>query len=801
MSEITTDLPLSGVRILDCVDGPLQGVGRILADLGADVIRVEPPVGSPARHDGQLVDEVSLTFAVRNANKHGAALDLETAEGRGRFGELLSGADILIADWSPEQQEHYGLAEPELRAAYPRLVAAMLSDFGRTGPRAQWVGSPDVLFALSTVLSRSGLPEVERPVLPPVFLAYEAATAQAAWAITLAFTRSLSTGTGDYVDFSVLEALIQVLDPGMGIGGSARAGAPMKDLPRSRPDSRHLYPIFPTKDGWARICVLSARQWQGMFEWLGRPAEFADDKFNNLMQRFAAAKTLYPLIGALFAGLSKEEVTEQGQAHGVPTAALLSASEVLAHPAFHDAGSFTTVDVGGRQATVPTGVYEIDGHRAGIRFPAPSQGEHDSFDDNHAAVSAIGTGDRPFEGLRVLDLGVIVVGAELGRIFGDYGAEVIKVESREFPDGSRQSFDGSEMTEGFAWGHRNKRSLGLNLKSDQGKLLFADLVAKSDVVLTNFKPGTLESLGFGYEALAAINPRIVLSESSAFGNTGPWSSRMGYGPLVRASAGMSLLWSYPEIDGSFSDAITIFPDHVVARLNAIAVTALLLRRTRTGRGGRVSTAQVDTIFSAMGDRLARESLVPGSVRIEGSRRRLDAPRGIFPASGDDNWLVIDVTTSEQFAALAAVVGHPEWAADRRFDNAHSRLEHEAELVDAVSDWTSSRDAESAATELQAAGIPAGHMVRVPELLDDVQLSARGVFGVQRQPQIPDAMPANLGEARFAGVPSPLLGTAPLQAEHTQQIAHDVIGLDDPTIDSLIESGTLQIHPSVALQKA
>ncbi|MCU1482790.1 MAG: hypothetical protein JWQ19_3576 [Subtercola sp.] len=796
---VESDLPLTGVRIIDCVEGPLQSVGRLLADLGAEVVRVEPPGGSPARKRGLQHGGISLTFLAQNANKVSVSADAAQPDGHRRIAELLSTADILLADWSAGEQARYGFSEAELKRINPRLVSAFLSDFGRTGPRKDWKGTPDVLFAVSSVLSRSGLPEVDEPLLPPEFLAYESAAVQAAWAVMLGYVQSLATGSGECIDFSAVDALVQILDPVLGVGGSARGGAPITDLPSGRPDARHLYPIFATTDGWVRICVLNARQWRGMFGWLGEPAEFADEKYNTTSTRFQVTSTLYPMIGSLLASLTSDEAVREGQSRGIPVAELVRASKVIHNPAFIEAGSFSSLHLpDGSTATIPTGVFEIDDARAGIRFPiaAADSGNEVSIARDRLSA-AVGVGSRPFEGLRVLDLGVIVVGAELGRLFADYGADVIKVESREFPDGSRGSHDGSEITNGFAWGHRNKRSLGLNLKSEQGKKIFAELVERSDIVLANFKPGTLQSLGLDYDTLAAINPRIILSESSAFGNHGPWSTRMGYGPLVRASAGMSSLWSYPEIEGSFSDAITIFPDHLVGRLNAIAVTALLLRRARTGLGGHVSTAQVDAIFSGMADQFALESLEPGSIQNTGNDRGKDAPRGIFPAAGDDNWLVVDVTTDEQFANLAVTVGHPEWRDDARFRTSDARLSNRSELVAALTAWTRSRAAGVAATLLQEAGVPAGHMVRAAELLEDAHLLARGVFGTMTHSQLPEPFPTNLGEARFSSVPQPLLADAPRQAEHTYEVLADVLSLDANAVDDLLASGAVQVHPAIA----
>lgn len=797
-------LPLAGVRVLDIVDGPLQSTGRIFADLGAEVLRIEPEGGARSRHEGTLHQGTSLTFEARNANKTSVVAHPSTPEGAARLELLLADADILLTDATILEQHEWDFDLDAIRREHPSLVVASLTEFGLTGTRSGWLGSPDVHFAMSTVLSRSGLPEITEPLLPPVFLAYEAAAAQAAWAVLLAFVSALGRGTGEFVDFSVNDGLIQILDPALGIGGSARAGESLKDLPPGRPDSRHLYPIFPVADGWVRLCVLSPRQWQGMFRWLGEPDEFADPKYNNIAVRFGAIRTLYPMIGRMLAPYTREAATEAGQSFGVPTAGLSDLTEALQTDAFAGAGSFTESPLpDGRTVTVASGIFEFDGERSGIRTNAPAVGGATDplpVRAEHTAPTWL-TGERPFSGLRVLDLGVIVVGAELGRLFADYGAEVIKIESTDFPDGSRGSMDGSEITDGFAGGQRNKRSLGLNLKSEEGKRLFTQLIETSDILLANFKPGTLESLGFGYAELTAINPRIVLSESSAFGDHGAWSRRMGYGPLVRASAGLSRIWSYPDVDGSFSDAITIYPDHVVGRLNAIAVTSLLIRRSITGFGGRVSTAQVDAIFSAMSEQLALESLAPGSVQAQGNHRGGDAPRGIFPAAGDDQWIVVDPTGYEQFRALAAAIGRADWLEDDRLATAEGRLGLDSELRAALSDWTSARDAKAAADLLQEAGVPAAPMMRPVDFDTDEHLAARGVFGTLVHPLRPEPMMTNLSEAIFESIPAPLLEPAPRQAEHTREIARSALGLTDEQIDALLQTGDLQVHPAVDLQRA
>ncbi|BDZ48853.1 putative CoA-transferase [Frondihabitans sucicola] len=777
--------------MVDLVRGPLQSVGKTLADLGAEVLLVEPEGGSVARRTGVVRGDTSLTFAVLNRGKRSVVADPSTSDGRRTLDALLADADLCLMDARPSELGAF--ADPEwIRSRYSRLAVVSMTDFGRSGPRSGWSATPDVHAAISTALSRSGLPSVDHPLLPPEFLASGAASAQGLFAALVALYQSLRTGTGEYVDFSVSEALMHVLDPAFGIGGTARVGLSVRDLPRGRPDAGHMYPVFRTLDGWVRICVLSPRQWAGMFEWLGRPERFADARYTDTQTRFDAAAELYPSIAALFAGLTKDAAAELGQSFGVPTAALLSVSEVLESEHYGAAGSFGAVRAGDLDLVAPTGVFDLDGAHVGADAPAPELDEARELARETRVrrdTNLSPTGILPFEGLRVLDLGVIVMGGELGRLFADLGAEVIKIESRSFPDGSRLAGD---ITESFAWGHRNKLSMGLDLTSDDGRVAFTELVRRSDVVLTNFKPGTLQKLGFGYGTLKAINPRVILSESSAFGNGGPWSGRMGYGPLVRASAGLSLLWQYPDIEGSFSDAITIYPDHAVARLNAAAIIALLIRRGHTGLGGSVSTAQVDAILDAMAVEIALESVEPGSVRAAGNRRDGDAPRGIFPAAGDDEWAVIDVQGGDVFAALARVVGHSEWTADPRFATASGRLEAAAEIRAGVEEWTRRLSSSEVASRLQQAGVPAGDMKRTEDLVDDAHLAERNTLGVLQQPQLGGPLPAFASETTFETIPEPRLRPAPSQGEHTRRLAERLLDWGPQQIEAAIVAGALEV---------
>jgi crotonobetainyl-CoA:carnitine CoA-transferase CaiB-like acyl-CoA transferase len=786
-------LPLHGVRVLDLTDGLGESAGRYLADLGAEVIRVEVPGGSRSRATEPVVDGVSIPFALRNANKLGVVLDLDDDAGRRRLRELAADADVLIESHRPGWLAERGVGPDEIRSLAPELVWVSVTGFGQTGPYRDWIASEQVLYALSGVLSRSGAPGAE-PLLPPAGLVEESVGAHVAWAALLAYHRRLSSGRGDTVDLSAFEAIVHGFDPGFGAQGSAAAGR-SEDFPRGRPDAANFYPVFPCKDGHVRICLLAKRQWRGMFEWLGEPAQFADPKYDTIPARFAAADTLHPLIEGLFASHTQAELVAEGSRRGVPVGGVHTLAEVLTTEHFAASGSLVDAEIApGLRARVPSGYTSVAGERAGIRTRAPQLDEHRGQAFAARSPLPAATADpsaAPLAGLRVLDLGVIVFGAELSRQFADYGADVIKIENANFPDGLRQSKRGAALAASVAWGHRNKRSLGIDLRSPDGAHMFRRLVEDADVVLANFKPGTLASMGFSYESLAEINPRIVVSESSSFGSTGPWRTRLGYGPLVRASCGVSALWRYPDNAELLCDGQTVYPDHIAAHVAAVAVLAALIDRRRTGRGTNLEIAQADTALVQLGSQLVTEGLRPGTVSAPGNTDPYAAPSGVYACAGDDEWCVVTVRGDDEWAALCTALDRRDLLEDSRFSTAAQRVAHRAETDALVAAWLRDRDRLEAAATLQAAGVPAGAMVRLPELLTDPHLTARHTYTTIGHDLLAADLPAAARVAVFGEIDDPPARQAPLAGEQTRQICTELLGLDDSEVDALVRSGVLQ----------
>ncbi len=790
----TADLPLSGVRVLDLTDDLGATCGRLLADLGADVVLIEPPEGARSRSAPPVVGGASLSFTTRHANKRSAVIDWTAPTGREELLTLVAAADIMIESLAPGALENAGMPITTLHDRNPRLVITSITPFGQTGPYRDWAATEWTYLALSSVLARSGNPG-QPPLMPPGRLPDEHAGIQAAWATLVGYWKAQRTGIGERIDLSILEAVVHSLDPAFGMAGTAMSGATASDLPAGRPDARHMYPIFAAADGHVRICVLAKRQWRGLFTWLGEPAEFADPKFDSTAQRFKNAQRLDALVAALFKTRPTQQLLDEGMRYGVPIEAVNPAGDVLANPHFAARRSWIDVDLpDGRTAQIARGFIEINSFTAGLRHPAPAVANSSptfgaapepATQGRHAAD----TGAAPLRGLRVLDLGVIVVGAETGRLFADLGADVIKIESTAFPDGARQTGP-SGISASFAWGHRNKRSLGIDLRTAEGNDLILRLAAHSDVILSNFKPGTLESLGITYDTLKTVNPGIVLIDSSALGNSGPAARRMGYGPLVRAVSGVTSLWRYPEDPEGFCDSVTVYPDHVAGRIGAIAALAVLLRRNRTGIGGTASVAQAEVILSQFGALFGLESLVPGSVAAQGNTGNVDAPWGVYQCAGNDQWCVVTVTDGNQFKSLCHIIDAPDLADDPALATPNGRLHHRDRIENRLTDWTRHQPPHDVMTALQSVRVPAAAMLRPAELLVDPHLMARQTFATLSQPRL-GPLPTERRPATFSTIADPPLRPAPRQGEQTRAIAVELLGLTESEIDKFIEQGVLQ----------
>jgi crotonobetainyl-CoA:carnitine CoA-transferase CaiB-like acyl-CoA transferase len=762
---------LAGLRVLDLCDGRADTVTRLLADLGADVLKVEPPGGSPTRRQLPTVGGVSIPFALHNANKRTVMLDPAGESDRNRLIALAAEADIVIDTGS---LAGYGTSCADLADRFSHLVTMLVSDFGSTGPYASWRATDPVLYAMCTALSRSG-PTVGTPVLPPDGIASATAAVQATWVLLVAYFNRVRCGAGDYIDFSRFDAVVMALDPPFGTQGQAATARKGGERWRGRPRNQDLYPIFKCSDGFVRICVMAPRQWHGLRAWLGEPERFQDPRFDTLAARAQAFDELGALIGAMFTQRTRDQLVAEGQRHGVPIAAVLTASEALHSDHLDAVDALTDAELApGVTARVPVGYWSVDGERAGFRTAARPVGAEEPCwrGERFDPVPGAPVGGLPLEGIRVADLGIIVAGGELSRLFGDLGAEVVKVESAAYPDGLRQKRPHQAIGDSFARAHRNHLGFGVDLRNPAGAGVFAELVGTADALFANFKPGTLAALGFGPQRLEELNPSLVIAESSAYGDQGPWSTRLGYGPLVRAATGVTSLWTSdqpnPAARHPFYDATTIFPDHVVGRISAIGALAGLIRRRRSGVGARIHVSQAEAGINQLDTRFVLLAAEAAEAAGDGTSICHDEEvHLVLRCAGDDEWCVVSLLSESDKRAAATISGGVE-----------------------LSRWAAQHPPQEVAERLQAAGVAAGPMNRPDEVYDHPQLRWRNVLVDMTHPLFEMPLPAETGPAPFRNIPASPQRPAPLPGADTRRVCRDVLGMTATQIDELIASGAL-----------
>jgi crotonobetainyl-CoA:carnitine CoA-transferase CaiB-like acyl-CoA transferase len=780
------DRPLTGFRVIDHVDECGEMCGRLLADLGADVIRIEPAAGATSRSLPPFHNGASLYFAIRNLGKQGVTLDLDSAEGRKRLDQLLDGADVWI------ESDRAGTSNRrEMLERHPGLVVTSITPFGLTGPYRDYVATDAVLVAMSGLLFRSGVLG-KPPLVAPGALAYDIAGTTAAFATVAALWDRARTGRGQHLDVSVVEAAAQTSDWALPNFSATKArGGSYFEL---RMGSAPIYTMYPCADGYLRLIILTARQWHAMRTWLGDPEVLRPDHFDQLLGRMQIQHDLLdPIFAEFFKDKTKLELSREAQRRGLAMTPVLSPDEVLAADHFAARKTFRKAEVAdGVSGSVADGFFVLDGRRLGFTGRAPAIGEHDHQTPAPIAKATPAAGSaqphRPFAGLRVLDFGIGGVGVEAGRLLAEYGADVIKIETRAHPDFIRAIF-GTEMNPSFASSSRCKRSFGVNLRTPQGLALIKQLVAMSDLVVENSATGTMEKMGLSFEQMRAINPRIVFVSSQLMGASGPWKDWIGFGPNSRTAGAMTWLWNFAE-GGMPPGSGAIHPDHLAGRMLALGGVATLLARERTGVGGHLEVAQVEVIVGLLADLMLKASLEPGSLKPQGNHNPRCAPWGIYPCAGNERWCAITVRGDDDWRRFRAAIGDPEWSRAREYETAPGRVDARAELDRHVTEWTSTRTDRDVTDILQRAGVPAGFMMYASDMPDDPHLRARGFLQAIDQPGV-GAMTFEGPAFHATSIADPIVAPAPGLGEHTREICRTLLGIDDAEISKLVAEGVLE----------
>jgi crotonobetainyl-CoA:carnitine CoA-transferase CaiB-like acyl-CoA transferase len=785
-------------------DRPGAFAAKLLGDLGADVIKIEPPGGDPLRAQGPFWRDAvhpdrSLGFWFYNTSKRSVVLDLTHPDGRAAALGLAAGADVVIHSGEAGALERLGLGYDALRRTNPGVVVACITPFGETGPRRGWRTSGIVAEAVSGMLYVNGFPGAP-PLATAGTQAYHATGAHAAIAVLAALIARERDGSGQRIDVSVQEA-------------SAAAVEHVASLFRQtgrvyrRAGSLHWTRYFRAarcRDGY--VLHSSLGDWTSLLAWVqadGREQDLGDPQWEDLNHRRRHCEHLFDVLDVWVRDRDVAELMAGAQLRRIPYAAVRPPEELPADPHLVARGFFVPVRHPelGTAVRHPGAPYRFGATPWAIRRRPPLLGEHtDQILGSAAAAagSSGGTGDaavagrrhdttpalRPLDGVRVLDFTWVVAGPTATRLFADLGAEVIKIERGD-------ALDFGDRRGGFT-GSLNRGKLGivLNLADPRGLDIARRLVATADVVIDNFSARVMANWGLDYAGLRAIRPDVIAVSMSGFGQTGPYRDYVSYGPTLQALAGYTSLMRHP--DGEPAGFGFSYADIVGGVTAALAVLAALWHRRQSGEGQMIDLSQFEAVCAMLGPLLleitanGRRIAPLGNASQEGPA----APHGVYRCAGEDRWCAIAVLDQDEWRRFARALGSPTWCRDPRFARPADRVRNRAALDEMVEAWTSVRSAEEVTERLQAAGIRAGVVASAEDLcLGDPQLKARGYW---MSVDTPEGTPACLDGIpyRLERTPARVSGPGPLLGEHTDDVLGRLLGFRDSEIAALRAGGVV-----------
>jgi crotonobetainyl-CoA:carnitine CoA-transferase CaiB-like acyl-CoA transferase len=765
---------------------------KLLADLGADVVKIEPPEGDSLRRYGPFPGdrpdpEASGMFRYLSANKRSIALDLRTPDGVRCALEVVAGADILVESGRPGRLERLGLGPDDLLRASPRLAVVRISPFGQTGPYRDLETTDLVTQAAGGWVSSHGLPSAKPVRVGGRIPEYLTGTFAAAAALS-ALAAARDRGAGVTVDVSEMECLVGTLPyPMLWAETLLKLGMP--------PPQKRRTPIpgaLRCRDGWVGVNALTAQNWSDCCTLFEVP-EFAGVQ-NDIQSGRPVEADFYAKIQPWLDEHTVEEIVTLGQAFRIPTISVGNGETLARLPQLVERPFFTTdPELGSLQPSFP---YRLSRTPARTRRPAPRLDQDGPAirrapwprrADGADAAPRNATRDLPFRGLRVLDLGTFWAGPYVGMYLATLGADVIKIESVQRPDGYRftQTFaqlgeDYYEHSTTYQSSNLGKRNLTLDLSREEGRALLRRLVGTADVLLENFSPRVMENFGCGYEALRSIKRDLIMIRMPGFGLEGPWRDYVGWALVIEQVTGMSWITGHPDGPplgpGGFIDC-------AVSMHAGVALQAALVHRERTGEGQLIEIAQIETGACLTAEQVMDFSMNGRVQERTGNRDRELAPQGAYPCR-DDAWVALSVRDDAEWERFAAVVGEPAGTRPAELAAAPGRRSRHDLLDEHIAAWTRERDADEVVRLLRAERIPAARCLVATRMYGEPHLEARGYYqaikhprsGVRRHPVWP---------LRFSFGPHPhYAGPAPTLGQHNDEILGGELGLSSEELAAL-----------------
>jgi crotonobetainyl-CoA:carnitine CoA-transferase CaiB-like acyl-CoA transferase len=809
---------LTGTRVLDLADSRAELAGRLLADFGAEVLKIEAPGGVDSRRkapfDGRPgADGRSLYWAAVGLGKRSAVLDLDTPDGRQKLRELARRADILIESFEPGRMAKWDLDYGALSEINPRLIYVSVSPYGQKGPKALWPASDLTIEAAAGRVGLQG--DRDRPPIP---VGYPQASfhggGQAAADAVIALNERELSGRGQHLDLSMQEAVIWTHMNGPGYPPNTGTDPPATGDDRATaelpPRLGPFMGVSACRDGFVVVTPTSQRQFLAAITASVLPA-LRDERLvpSELSEydwgawdsaREAGELTDEQMNAAALAGRTffqsrdKLELMQWAWGADVHLGPVNSTADLIANPHFSERGFWQ--EAGG---TVHPGL-SVRSSRTPLRLggPAPGLGQNQALMDEWLALPALepdvppvgaGQSERPgeaFAGLKVVDFSWVAVGPLTAKALADHGATVVKVESSTRIDYLRTLVPFKDGVVGVNRSHyynncnTSKLGAAINLKTPEGLALARRLADWADVVVENFTPGTMKRLGLDYETLSKDRPELIMVSTCLLGQTGPWASFAGYGPHGAAISGLHYLTGWPGRpptgpSGPYSDVIA-------PRYSVSALAAAILEMRRTGKGQHLDVSQVESAVHFLEPLVLDQTVNGRTAPPAGLDSAWCCPHGVYATLGSSRYVALSCETPEQWRALRTVAPLDPFASDA-YDTLGARMAVREKLDAAIAAWAAGFDPFDLERLLAEAGVPASVVMRMTDLHKDAQLAERGYFVPLKHSEV-GVIPYDGLVTRFSAKKEVLHKAAPCLGEDTQYVMSEILGLSGDEIADL-----------------
>ena len=807
---------LTDIRVLDCSHQPGWLAGRVLADMGAEVMKLEAPGSNLG----------SAQWRAYNVNKRLLELDVESEVGIRDLERIAANVDVIITSFQPESTSMQVFDYARLSERNRGLILVLISPFGETGPRADWLASDIELMAAGGTMSLAGEPG-ETPVRITAPQSYAWTGVQAAIGALMAINGRRLTGKGQVVRVSAQAAVLPALafapcywDMNRVVptrGGSFATG-------RSITGARYRV-FWKCRDGYLNFIIYGGpagrRTNKSLLEWMlergfdpGVWENMDWDNFSPVKTTQAEVDAMEQPIARFFATLTKKEFLQGAGKREMLGYPVSSVADIAADPQLQARNFWSDLTgLDGVQQRHCGSFYMLNGERPPLRYAPPTKpldiqeilAELTQNSDKNTTSQAGEIGVLPgvvsvLEGLKVVEFGGYAAGPQIGKILANFGATVVHVESKGRPDGFRSEYppfkdDKPGLNRGgcFAIFNDSKLAVTLDIKKPGGVELGRHLVDWSDVVIENMRPGVIARMGLGYDTFEQSNPGLIMLSTCNMGQTGPRANTPGFGSQLSALAGFSGLTG--AADGPPMLLYGPYIDFIAAGFGAAAVLGALEQRHQTGCGAQVDLSQYECGLHFIAPELLEFHDTGKIAERDCNADPAAVPHGAF-ACLDDKWVVLSCWSDEEFIRLTRVIEHPELAIDEKFFSQETRKTHEAELNVIIAAWCYSRDVDMAATELQNAGVHAYPVNTVADVFSDPQLLEQKTWRQQRHPV--------MGEQAYmfpafdlADMPGDITSPAPLFGGDNDKVFRAFLGLTVEEYAASKASGAIGVHDQVS----